>query len=131
MTQHPETGPEHYAEAQRLLMYAQCILDTEPVGPRSEFEREDDFFAAIEASHEEHDSAERTAVVYSGLAQVHATLALAYATAMQPGIRNGWVPGFDAYAQQRQAHRIKGCCNGDGGPNCQPPAIPEQWDGES
>lgn len=91
---HPETGPEHFAEAQRLLRHAQSVLDVEPVGLMSDYPSEDDYFAAIDDNIEAHHSAEQTSLVYSGLAQVHATLALAYATAMQPGIRNGWVPGF-------------------------------------
>lgn len=79
------TGPEHYAEAERLLAHAQGILDDDSMdtGPRDEYPTEDEFFAAMEMHEQASVSGEQTASVYSQLAQVHATLALAAATAAQ------------------------------------------------
>lgn len=78
-------GAEHYAEAERLLAHAQGVLDDDSMdtGLRSDYPTEVEFFAAMEMHEEASVSGEQTASVYSQLAQVHATLALAAATAAQ------------------------------------------------
>ena len=80
------TGPEHYRTAENLLANAQFIVyedDSDDVGPRESYETEDEWFGALEYSNKAHRRAIREAAMLATMAQAHATLALAAATALQ------------------------------------------------
>ncbi|WP_420169041.1 hypothetical protein [Streptomyces violaceoruber] len=78
------TGPEHYREAERLIAHAESIyLDSsDDPAPRGEYASEAAYVEALQTSNDLHREAMRTVAWTTSQAQVHATLALAAATAM-------------------------------------------------
>lgn len=79
------TGPEHYKVAETMLDNAMFIAyedNSNDVGRREEYETEEAFYAALEHSNKAHRHAVAEAAMVAAAAQVHATLALAAATAL-------------------------------------------------
>ncbi|MFD8407210.1 hypothetical protein ACFV1G_21295 [Streptomyces anulatus] len=81
-------GPEHYREAERLIAHANAtFLDTsDDPAPREEYASEAAYVEALQISNDLHREAMRTAAWTTAQAQVHATLALAAATAVNTAV---------------------------------------------
>lgn len=80
------TGPEHYRAAETLLKNAKYTAyedESNDVRPQDEYDFEADYYAAVEVSNEAHEKAVVEATMLATMAQAHATLALAAATALQ------------------------------------------------
>jgi hypothetical protein len=93
------TGPEHYREAERLLEHANSTyLDSsDDPAPRAEYATEAEYFEALQISNDLHEQAMRTAAWTTAQAQVHATLALAAATALNDAEDGMPVSEFQAW----------------------------------
>ncbi|MFD5058222.1 hypothetical protein [Streptomyces sp. NPDC058394] len=78
------TGPEHYREAEKLLRQAEgeFLDNSDEAGPRAQYATDAEWVGAVRYANEAHERSLVTASWMSAQAQVHATLALAAATAM-------------------------------------------------
>lgn len=99
------TGPEHYREAERLLAHAtDTFLDSsDDPAPRAEYATEAEYVEALQISHDLHAEAMRTAAWTTAQAQVHATLALAAATALVDE-----TPRSDSHSEYRAWSNVAG-----------------------
>ncbi|WP_228181308.1 hypothetical protein [Streptomyces anulatus] len=113
-------GPEHYREAERLLAHANAtFLDTsDDPAPRAEYASEAAYVEALEISNDLHREAMRTAAWTTAQAQVHATLALAAATAlndaqdgMDPHSFQAWRATAGRRADPTKAARMQDAAN--------------------
>lgn len=77
------TGPEHYRQAESLLIQAEgeFLDDSNDPLPRDEYASDAEWTDAMQFSHDMHEEGMRAAAWMTAQAQVHATLALAVATA--------------------------------------------------
>lgn len=78
------TGPEHYSEAERWLAHAKntYLDDSSDAGPRESYASETEWVEAMEEGAENYERKLREMAVFAELAQAHAKLAHAAATAM-------------------------------------------------
>lgn len=77
-------GPEHYREAERLLLLAngEYLDDSDDAAPRAQYADDSAWERAIEIAQELHEQKIRTAMLFASMANAHAALSVAAATAL-------------------------------------------------